>query len=85
MKVALSITSATSLCLLPIALAAEGDDIAEVMIGEGAAPAQAACIVEKLGDDARRIFTAEDEDLSDEDEQIFLAAMDACSDVDAGE
>lgn len=66
------------------ALAQDGD-VAAAMIAEGAPAATARCMVAQLGDDAERLFTASDDDLSDEDTQRLVAALDACSDVDDGE
>lgn len=88
MKMPIAIATVAGLCFSVPALAAveeSAGDVAEAMVSEGAPPAQAGCIVEKLGADAKRIFTAEDEDLTEDDVQLFTAAMDACSDVDEGE
>jgi hypothetical protein len=88
MKMLIAISTCAGLSLSAPAMAAAGEragDVAEAMISEGAAPAQAVCIVEHLGDDAERLFTAADEDLTEDEQQLLMAALDACSDVDAGE
>lgn len=64
---------------------AQDSSVVDAMIAEGAPVAMANCMVEQLGDDAERLFTASDDELTDEDTATLVAALDACSDVDEGE
>lgn len=64
---------------------AQDSDVADAMIAEGAPAAMAKCMVGQLGDDAERLFSASDDELSDEDTATLVAALEACSDVDEGE
>lgn len=75
------------LVLLVLATQANAQDssVVDAMIAEGAPVAMANCMVEQLGDDAERLFTASDDELTDEDTATLVAALDACSDVDEGE
>ncbi|MCV0396315.1 MAG: hypothetical protein K5872_03910 [Rhizobiaceae bacterium] len=88
MRMPTAIAAIAGLCIPVPALAADDGnrgDLTEAMIREGAAPAQAACLVEKLGDDGERLFAIALEDLTGNDRQLVMTAMDACSDVDGGE
>lgn len=80
-----SITPCLALLLCGGVAIAQDGDIAEAMIAEGAPAALANCLVGQLGDDAERLFTTSDADLSEEDTATLVAALDACSDVDMGE
>lgn len=63
------------------------DELIAAMVSEGATDAEARCFVDEVGDDAERLFTAADEDLSEEDEATLLAAFQACAadgDPDSG-
>ncbi|MCK0150689.1 hypothetical protein MWU54_11685 [Marivita sp. S6314] len=66
-------------------VAAQDNDVVAAMIAEGAPAAMANCMVEQLGDDAERLFTASDDELTEADTETLMAALEACSDVDAGE
>ncbi|MFP7674295.1 hypothetical protein ACG74X_13185 [Marivita sp. S0852] len=78
---------AQGLVLLMVATQAPGQDrgVADAMIAEGAPAAMAKCMVAQLGDDAERLFTASDGELTEDDTTTLVAALEACSDVDAGE
>jgi len=80
-------TGAQGLVLLVLATQANAQDsgVADAMIAEGAPAAMAKCMVAQLGDDAERLFTASDDELTDDDTATLVAALEACSDVDAGE
>lgn len=64
---------------------AQDSDVAAAMIAEGAPAAMANCMVDQLGEDAERLFSASDDELSDDDTATLVAALEACSDVDGGE
>lgn len=64
---------------------AQDSDVAAAMIAEGAPAAMANCMVDQLGDDAERLFSASDDELSEDDTATLVAALEACSDVDGGE
>ena len=64
---------------------AQDSGVTDAMIAEGAPPALARCMVEQLGDDAERLFTASDDELSDADTNKLTTALEACSDLDEGE
>jgi hypothetical protein len=86
MKIKVNLISACVLLALSGSHAiAQDSDVAEAMIAEGAPAAMAKCMVGKLGDDAERLFSASDDELSDEDTATLVAALEACSDVDGGE
>ena len=78
-----------SVVLLAGALVACGDDdgggsasnqaLIDAMVSEGASADEARCFVEELGDAAERLFSAEEEDLSDEDRDRLLAALEECA------
>lgn len=78
---------AQGLVLLVLATQANAQDsgVADAMIAEGAPAAMAKCMVEQLGNDAERLFTASDDELTEDDTAALVAALEACSDVDAGE
>ncbi len=80
-------TGAKGLLLLMLATQANAQDssVADAMIAEGAPAAMANCLVEQLGDDAERLFTASDDELTEDDTATLVAALEACSDVDGGE
>jgi len=80
-------TGAQGLVLLGFATQATAQDggVADAMIAEGAPAAMAKCMVAQLGDDAERLFTASDDELSEGDTATLVAALEACSDVDGGE
>lgn len=55
-------------------------DLIDAMVSEGATEEEARCFVEALGDDAERLFgTPDDADLSEEDQDDLLAALEACT------
>ena len=87
MKPRIAIVMVAGLYFSVPALAADKNghgELAEAMIREGAAPAQAACLVERLGDEGERLFSPTTDDLTGDDWTRVMTAMDACSDVDAG-
>ena len=53
-------------------------DLVDAMVSEGATEEEARCFIEEVGSDAERIFNAEDEDLSEEDLEKVLNAVEAC-------
>lgn len=75
------------LILMPALVAAQGDRseaVIAAMISEGAPPEQARCVVEKLGTEAERIFTAADQDLTEADIQLLTTALETCAATGAG-
>ena len=86
MKSTLKLFSPAMLFLASIAPAsAQDSDVAAAMIAEGAPAAMANCMVDQLGEDAGRLFSASDDELSEEDMGKLVSALEMCSDVDAGE
>ncbi|MCF3595786.1 hypothetical protein LZG00_17495 [Rhodobacteraceae bacterium LMO-12] len=78
-------TGAFALFALTTQVMAQDSAVADAMIAEGAPAAMANCMVEQLGDDAERLFTASDDELTEDDTATLVAALEACSDVDPGE
>ena len=50
----------------------------DAMVSEGAPKENAECIVDGLGNDAERLWTADDADLSDEEKDRFTAVVEKC-------
>jgi len=78
---------AAGIVLLTFALTACGGDdggsevdqaLLDTMVAEGATEEQARCFLSELGDDAERLFAAEDEDLSEDDQEKLLDAFEEC-------
>jgi polyhydroxyalkanoate synthesis regulator phasin len=73
---------------LTVGLTACGDDdeggssnaqaLIDAMVSEGAPEEEARCLVDELGDDAERLWTSDDADLSEEDMEKFEEALKEC-------
>lgn len=50
----------------------------DAMVSEGATEEQARCFIDELGDDADRIYGADEDDLSEEDLERALQAFQDC-------
>lgn len=60
-----------------------GQAVIDAMIDEGAPPEAARCVVEELGaEDAERIFVAEDQELSEDDMENMLDALEKCEEFE---
>jgi len=53
-------------------------ELVDAMVGEGAPQDVAECYVEALGDDARRLWEASDDELSDDEQQQIQDALVEC-------
>jgi hypothetical protein len=62
---------------------ADADAVIDAMVSEGATEDEARCFVEEIGsaDDAERLFTADDEDLSEGDLARLVEALTACGEA----
>lgn len=81
----LGLVATAALLVMAVGLVGCSDDDGEIdqelvdaMVSEGATEEEARCFIEEVGNDAERIFNAADEDLSEEDLENVLNALEAC-------
>lgn len=56
----------------------ENEELVQAMVSEGATEEQARCFVDELGDDAERMFSAADDELSEDDQEALFSALEEC-------
>ncbi|MEX0783695.1 MAG: hypothetical protein WD557_13705 [Dehalococcoidia bacterium] len=57
------------------------DEIVDRLVDEGLSEDQATCMVDELGDDAGRLFGADEDEISDEDAEKLFGAVFSCIEV----
>lgn len=82
----LGLVAMAALLVMALGLVACGDDdggeinqdLVDAMVSEGATEEEARCFIEEVGSDAERIFLASDDELSEDDLEKVLDAVEAC-------